>query len=240
MCRALGVSRQGYYQWRSRPASEHERRDAELKAKILAAWEKGRRVYGSPRVYRELARSGVSTSEKRVARLMRELGLRGVSRRSAKRADDREKRVARGDSPTDQVKRDFTADGPNELWLADITYVRTHQGWLYLAVVMDIWSRRVVGWSMGPHITAELADDALKMAIERRRPGKGCVHHTDHGSQYASLPARMPCMCVRLRDGRAARMCGHAPLPCLLFDSVRRAAAVYAAPPPGDLRCEER
>lgn len=187
MCRVLGVTRQGCYQWRRRPASAHDARDAELASEIRAAFEASRRTYGSPRVFARLRRDGVRTSEKRVARIMAERGMVGVSRRGAKSPDNREKRVRREDGAPDLVKRHFDADGPDQAWFADITYVRTYQGWLYLAVVMDMWSRRVVGWSMGDRIDARLADDALRMAIARRRPPDGCFHHSDHGSQYASL-----------------------------------------------------
>ena len=187
MCRVLGVSRQGYYQWRTRKPSAHDERDAELAAEVRRVWEQSRRTYGSPRVFAQLRRDGVATSEKRVARIMAERGWAGVSRRCAKSPDRREKRVSGKDGAPDLVKRKFSADGPDQAWFADITYVRTLQGWLYLAVVMDIWSRRIVGWSMGDRIDAALADDALRMAIARRRPADGCVHHSDHGSQYASL-----------------------------------------------------
>lgn len=186
MCRALGVTRQGYYQWLSRPQSAHDARDGQLSALVAEEFEGSRRIYGAPKILMRLRARGVRTSKKRVARIMRQLGIRGVTRACSKRPSG-EKRASKRDSADDLVKRDFSADGPNRAWFADITYVRTHQGWLYLAVVMDIWSRMVVGWSMGPEITAELADDALKMAIARRRPPKGCLHHTDHGSQYTSL-----------------------------------------------------
>ncbi len=187
MCRVLGVSRQGYCQWRRRPASGHALRDAELAGEMRRVWEGGRRIYGSPKVFMRLPREGVATSERRVARIMRERGWAGASRRCAKSPDDREKRVGRADGAPDLVRRRFDADGPDQAWFADITYVRTHQGWPYLAVVMDIWSRRIVGWSMGDRIDARLADDALRMAIARRRPPEGCLHHSDHGSQHASL-----------------------------------------------------
>ena len=186
MCRVLGVTRQGYYQWLARPVSAHDLRDAELAAEVAEVYEEGRRIYGAPKVFMRLRARGVSTSRKRVARLMRENGMRGVTRACAKRPTG-EKRASKQDSHEDLVGRDFTADGPNEAWFADITYVRTHQGWLYLAIVMDVWSRMIVGWSMGPRITAELADDALRMAIARRRPAEGCIHHSDHGAQYVSL-----------------------------------------------------
>ena len=187
MRRVPHVSRQGYYQWKRRRPSAHAVRDAELASEISRVWEESRRIYGAPKVFRHLSKEGVSTSRKRVARIMRERGWVGVSRRCAKSPDNREKRVSRKDGAPDLVKRHFDADGPDQAWFADITYVRTHQGWLYLAVVMDIWSRMIVGWSMGDRIDARLADDALRMAIARRRPQEGCLHHSDHGSQYASL-----------------------------------------------------
>jgi putative transposase len=186
MCKVLEVTRQGYYQWLSRPESAHEARDRELAAAISEQWEASRRIYGAPKLHAALARAGVRTSRKRVARLMRQAGMRGVTRACARRPSG-EKRAARRDSAADLVRRDFSADGPDRAWFADITYVRTRQGWLYLAVVFDIWSRMVVGWAMGPGITAELADEALRMAVARRRPPEGCVHHSDHGSQYTSL-----------------------------------------------------
>lgn len=186
MCRALGVTRQGYHAWAKRPASAHDRRDLELARLIGDEYEASRGIYGAPKVFMMLRRKGVSTSRKRVARIMREYGWRGVTRACAKRPSG-EKRVRAQESPDDLVGRDFTADGPNQAWFADITYVRTSQGWLYLAAVMDVWSRMVVGWSMGPRMTAELADDALKMAIARRNPPEGCIHHSDHGAQYVSL-----------------------------------------------------
>ncbi len=186
MCRALGVTRQGYYQWLSRPQSAHDERDAELAGLVAEEFEASRGIYGAPKILMRLRARGQSASKKRVARLMREMGIRGVTRACAKRPSG-EKRTPKRDSAEDLVGRAFEADGPNEAWFADITYVRTRQGWLYLAVVMDIWSRMVVGWSMGPNITAQLADDALRMALARRRPAAGCVHHSDHGSQYASL-----------------------------------------------------
>lgn len=187
MCRVLGVTRQGYYQWRSRKPSAHDVRDAELAARIRAVYDMSRRTYGSTRVFAQLRRDGVVTSEKRVARIMAGLGMAGASRRRAKSPDGGEKRVRRADGAPDLVKRKFRADGPDQAWFADITYVRTHRGWLYLAIVMDIWSRRIVGWAMGDRIDARLADDALTMAISRRRPADGCLHHSDHGSVYASL-----------------------------------------------------
>lgn len=188
MCSALKVTRQGYYAWRSRGPSGRDLRDAELAGEISEVYESSRRVYGAPKVHAELRRRGVRVSRKRVARVMRENGWAGATRGCAKRPRGGAKPAApQANAAPDLVRRDFSADGPNRAWFADITYVRTHQGWLYLAVVMDIWSGMIVGWSMSGRMTAELADDALKMAIARRRPPAGCVHHSDHGSQYASL-----------------------------------------------------
>lgn len=188
MCSALGVTRQGYYAWRKRGASAHDLADAELAAGISEIYEASRGVYGAPKVFAELKRAGVRTSRKRVARIMRDNGLVGTTRGCAKRPKGEARRAAaQANAAPDLVKRDFSADGPDRVWFADITYVRTHQGWLYLAVVMDIWSRKIVGWSMSARMTAELADDALRMAVARRRPPEGCVHHSDHGSQYVSL-----------------------------------------------------
>ena len=188
MCSALKVTRQGYYAWRSRGPSAHDLRDAELAEAIGGAYGRGRGHFGAPKVFAELRRAGVRTPRKRVARIMRENGLAGTTRGCAKRPKGEPRQAApQANAAPDLVGRDFSADGPDRAWFADITYVRTRQGWPCLAVVMDIWSRKVVGWSMSARMTEELADDALKMAIARRRPPAGCVHHSDHGSQYVSL-----------------------------------------------------
>lgn len=182
MCAVMRVTRQGYYAWKSRPPSAHAMRDEELAELISQVRAEVRNIYGAPKTFMRLRALGVRTSRKRVARIMRERGWRGVTRACAKRPSG-EKRASRRESALDLVGRRFEADGPNMAWFADITYVKTRQGWLYLALVMDIWSRRIAVWSMGPNITAELADEALA----RRNPPEGCVHHSDHGSQYVSL-----------------------------------------------------
>ena len=188
MCAALKVSRQGYRARRRRPPSAHDLRDAELTEGISEIDAASRGIYGAPKVFAELRRAGERTSRKRVARIMRENGWTGTTRGCARRPKgDRKPAAPQPNAAPDLVRREFAADGPNRAWFADITYVRTHQGWLYLAVVMDIWSRMIVGWSMSDRMTAELADGALRMAIARRRPKPGCVHHSDHGSQYVSL-----------------------------------------------------
>lgn len=188
MCRALHVTRQGYHAWRKRRPSAHDERDAELAGKISEIYAASRGIYGAPKVLAELRRAGESTSRKRVARIMRENGWVGTTRGCAKRPKGEARAAAlQANSAPDLVRREFSADGPNRARFADIAYVRTHRGWPCLAVVMDIWSRMIVGWSMSDRMTAGLADDALRMTIARRRPKGGCIHHSDHGSQYVSL-----------------------------------------------------
>lgn len=184
MCRVLRVTRQGYYAWKSRPQSEHDKRDGELLEAIEKIHAEHRFLYGAPRIHALLKRKGIAVSKKRVARIMAQNNLRGVSKRP-KPKQNRQNRER--EDALDLVKRDFSAVAPNKVWFADITYVRTHQGWLYLAVVFDIFSRMIVGWSMADRMDAKLADDALRMGIERRNPDAGLIHHSDHGSQYCSL-----------------------------------------------------
>ena len=187
MCAALKVTGQGYCAWRSRGPSAHDLRDAELAAMASVIHSASGGVYGAPKVFAEIRKAGVRTSRKRAARIMTENGLAGTTRGCARRPKGAVKPAApQAGAAPDLVGRDFSADGPNGAWFADITYVRTHQGWLYLAVVMDMWSRRIVGWSMSPRIDASLADDALKLAVARRRPPAGCVRRSDHGSRYVS------------------------------------------------------
>ena len=189
MCSALKVTRQGCYAWRSRGPSARDERDAELASRITGIHAAGRGTCGAPKVFAELRRYGVRTSRRLVARIMRENGLSGTARGCARRPKGGEKPAApQANAAPDPVKRDFSADGPDEARFAGITCVRTHQGWLYLAVVMDIWSRRIVGWSMSARMTAELADDALRMAIAGRRPPRGRIRHSDHGPRHASPP----------------------------------------------------
>ena len=185
MCRVLGLSPSGYYDWLHRPPSERERRDDALKVRIKGIWSESDETYGGPRIQAALRAEGWRVSRKRVARLMRELGIEGVTRRRFKTGTT--KRDSQARPAPDLVNRDFSAEGPDRLWVADITYVPTWAGWLYLAVVLDAWSRRIVGWAMATHMKAELVDDALDMAIRRREPKEGVVHHSDRGSQYTSL-----------------------------------------------------
>jgi putative transposase len=183
MCRALGVSPSGYYAWRSRPLSARGQADAELTVRIRAIHERSRGTYGAPRIHFELASEGIHVSRKRVARLMRAAGLEGVSRRKGWKTTvrDDEARPA-----PDLVEREFAADGPDRLWVADITYLPTWAGFLFLAVVVDAWSRRVVGWAMETHLRTDLVLEALNMAVGQRQP-HGVVHHSDQGCQYTSI-----------------------------------------------------
>jgi putative transposase len=184
LCRALGVSLSGYYAWRSRGPSARERSDAELAAKIRRSHARSRGTYGVPRVHADLAAAGCHVSRKRVARLMRRDHLAGVHRRRFVRTTIRDENAALF---PDLVNRDFTATGPDRLWVADITALPTRSGSCYLASIVDAWSRRVVGWSMATHLRTELVTAALDAALVRRRPVDGLVHHSDHGTQYTSL-----------------------------------------------------
>ena len=188
MCSALKVTRQGYHAWRRRPPSARDRRDAEPSAKISEIYAASRGVYGAPKAFAELRRRGERASRKRAARPMRGSGRTGTTRGCAGRPKGEGRAAApQANAAPDLVRRDLSADGPDGARFAGITYARTHQGWPCLAVVMGIWSRMAVGRSMSDRMGAELADDALKMAIARRRPGKGRAHRSDHGSRYASL-----------------------------------------------------
>jgi len=186
LCSVLNVSRQGYWAWTKRAPSHRRREDERLKPRILAAWKESDQTYGAPRLHAELRLgSGVRVGKKRVARLMRELEIHGVSRRRGRvRTTVPDKRAA---PAPDLVNRDFTAAKPDQTWVADITYVPTHEGWLFLAAVMDLYSRKIVGWSMREDLEAPLVVDAISMAIARRRPQPGLIHHSDRGSQYTSI-----------------------------------------------------
>jgi putative transposase len=183
MCRVLEVSRSGYYAWLHRKPSERTKQDAELTVEILRSHTASRRTYGAPRIQADLVDRGYSVSKKRVARLMREALVEGVTRRSKRVTTIRDEQAR---PAPDLVDRDFSATGPDQLWVADITYVPTLDGHLYLAVVLDAWSRRIVGWSMQDHLLTELVVEALDMAIARRRPTE-VIHHSDQGCQYTSF-----------------------------------------------------
>jgi putative transposase len=184
LCSVLAVSRSGFHAWERRPPSDRDLADAWLMERIVEIHRESRGTYGVRRVHAALAHRGVRVGRKRVERLMRNQGLSGLVPKRFRRTTIRVPGVRVAD---DLVDRDFQPAAPNELWCADIKYVRTWQGWLYLAAVMDCYSRRIVGWSMRTDLEAELVVDALEMAIARRRPQAGLVHHSDQGSQYVSL-----------------------------------------------------
>ena len=182
MCRLLEVSPSAYYAWRGRPESQRVREDRRLLMEIRAIHSAKREVYGSPRIHAELKAQGLRLGEKRVARLMCENGIRAKQKRKFKVTTD-----SKHSHPValNLLARDFEATAPNQKWAADITYIPTTEGWLYLAAIMDLYSRMIVGWSMSSRMTRRPVLDALDMAVGRRRPGPGLLHHSDRGSQYA-------------------------------------------------------
>ena len=183
MCRVLAVSASGYYAWLKRPPSARARADAALTARIRAVHQYSRGTYGAPRIHQELLAAEIRTGCKRIARLMRTAGLKGASRRRWMVTTVREQNHR---PAPDLVNRNFAASAPNCVWVADITYIPTWAGFLYLAVVLDVFSRRIVGWAMATHLRTELVLAALNMAIGQRRPA-AVIHHSDQGSQYTAL-----------------------------------------------------
>jgi putative transposase len=189
MSKTLGVSRSGFYAWRERAASARSKADAALTARIRAIHKASSQTYGAPRIHAELVDDGVRVGRKRVERLMKTAGIAGVSRRKSARTTARDERLR---PASDLVDRNFHADEPNRLWVADITYVPTWAGFLYLAVVLDAFSRRIVGWAMGHDLKAQLVLDAMNMALTQRRP-VAVIHHSDQGSQYTSIAFGLRC-----------------------------------------------
>jgi putative transposase len=189
MCRMLEISTSGYYAWATRPPSARKIADLLLGDRIEANWRDSRETYGRPRIQADLVDEGIHVSDKRVARLMQERRIHGASRRKGFKTTvrDRDARPA-----PDLVDRKFTATAPNQLWVADITYVPTWSGFLFVAIILDVYSRRVVGWAMATHLRTELVLDALNMAIYRRNP-TNVIHHSDQGTQYTSIAFSLRC-----------------------------------------------
>lgn len=184
MCKMLKVSASGYYDWRQRPPSERAQANQQLLKAIRRAHEASRRTYGSPRIRAALRREGIAAGKHRIARLMRENGLEG---KAPKRKRPRTtQRITGVRVAPNLLAQNFTASKPNEKWLADITYINTLEGWLYLAVVLDLYARPVVGWAMDTHLEASLVERALLMALGHRLPEPDLIHHSDQGSQYSS------------------------------------------------------
>ncbi len=196
MCRVLGVSASGYYAWQSRPPSKRAIADRVLTERIRTIHGASDGVYGSPNIHAELRDEGTRVGRKRVARLMRQAGIRGVSRRRGfvvTTQRDPKQRPA-----PDLVKRQFIAARANELWVADMTYVPTWTGFIFLAIVLDVWSRRIVGWAIGEHMSSDLVLAALNMAVAQRRPVE-VIHHSDQGSQYTSIAFGQRCRKLGVR-----------------------------------------
>jgi putative transposase len=197
MCDVLGVSPAGYYAWRARPESRRAADNRQLVDDIKRVHRDACERYGSPRIHAELRAQGRGVSRGRIERLMRRHGIRAIMARPRRmRTTD-----SRHDFPIapNLIERNFTADALNRIWLADITYVETYQGWLYLATVMDLYSRKIVGWAMADHLRADLPLAALAMAIAAQRPGAGLIHHSDRGVQYASAEYRKMMQLAGLR-----------------------------------------
>ena len=183
MCEVLKVSRSGYYAWLRRPESKRKQNDKVLLQEISAIYQESHRTYGSPRIYRELKRRGRNHGKKRIARLMRKDGLRAKTKRKFKMTTDYKHNLP---VAPNLLNREFTPKEPNQAWASDITYIWTAEGWLYLAVVMDLFSRAILGWSMSERMTRSLVIDAFIMVAKRYHPPPGLLHHSDRGSQYAS------------------------------------------------------
>lgn len=183
MCHVLEVSRQAYYAWLKKPNSARQLKDEELLIDIKNIYLKSFKTYGSPRVYKELKKRKIKCSERRIARLMKENNIVSIHKKKFVNTTNSKHNLP---VASNVLNRKFHADQPNQVWVADITYIPTREGWLYLAAILDIYSRKIVGWAMGGRITTELITKALKMAIHNRRPGAGLIHHSDRGCQYAS------------------------------------------------------
>ena len=237
MCRVLEVSTSGYYAWRSREKSERARRDEALTSSIARAHRESRGTYGAPRVLAELQEQGERVGRKRVARLMREANLQGVSRRRWIRTTRRDPKAR---PAPDLVDRKFVANGPNQLWVADMTYIPTLAGFLYLAVVLDVWSRKIVGWAFSARMVTQIVLEALEMAVDQRGPIQDVIHHSDQGCQYTSIEFGKRCREAGVRPSMGSvgdcydnAMCESffATLECELLDRTRfadRASAELA------------
>ena len=204
MCDVLGVKRSGYYAWKKRPLSPRAKANEDLLEQIREAFEVCRKVYGSPRIWRYLVRKGRSCGRHRVARLMRQAHL--VAKRAYRRHPQTTQPYPGARTAPNLLNQEFSASRPNEKWVGDITYIDTAEGWLYLASILDLYSRRVVGWSMADCMDVSLVENAWKMAVVNRQPGHNLLHHTDRGSQYTSetyreLLATKQCMVSMSRTG---------------------------------------
>jgi putative transposase len=183
LCSVLGVSQSGYFAWKGRPASRRQKEDLVLLAHIRAQFATSNETYGAPRMHAELTEEGLAVGRHRVARLMRDNGLKALQKRRYKKTTDSHHG---GPVAANLLDQDFACDGPDQKWGADISYIWTAEGWLYLAIVLDLYSRRIVGWATSDRLKKDLALNALRRAIALRNPRPGLVQHTDRGSQYCS------------------------------------------------------
>jgi transposase InsO family protein len=183
MCKVLNVSRSGFHTWLNRPESRRSLENRALEAKIRVLHSASHGIYGSPKIHQDLVDDGIRCGKNRVARIMRKAGIRSRTKKKFKATTN-----SRHNFPIapNLLNQDFNVDAPDRTWVGDITYIHTNEGWLYLAVLLDLFNREVVGWSASSRMTRQLAIDALQMAFDRRDPGKGLLHHSDRGSQYAS------------------------------------------------------
>jgi putative transposase len=226
MCRMLEVSTSGYYAWLMRPPSQRAQGDEIITARIRARWERSRKSYGAPRIHEDFKEAGERIGRKRIARLMKAAGIEGVTRRKGTFTTRRDKDAR---PAPDLIERNFAVAARDQLWVADITYIPTWAGFLYLAVVMDAWSRRIVGWAMATHLRTELVLDALNMAVSQRQPSN-VIHHSDQGSQYTSIDFGRRCKHAGIRPSMGTvadcydnAMCESffATLECELLDRTR-------------------
>jgi transposase InsO family protein len=203
MCHVLKVSRSGYYHWVEHPNSKRKIEDMDLKQKIVIIYYNSRRTYGSPRIHQKLLRGGYQVSKKRIERLMQELNICAVAKKKYRATTD-----SKHTQPVaaNHLNRNFRVNKPNQVWVADITYIYTQEGWLYLSTIMDLYSRKIIGWSLKNRITPDLVIEALNMAIKQRKPSSSLLLHSDRGSQYASycyqvLLKRYGILCSMSRKG---------------------------------------
>jgi putative transposase len=202
LCRVLGVSASAYYEWQREQESTHARRDSELRGAVREVFTKFKGRYGAPRIERELRKKGIRVSRKRVARLMREEGIRAKSARKYKATTDSNHRLP---IAPNLLERRFDVDEPNKVWVSDITYLWTRQGWMYLVVIIDLFSRKVVGWSLAERMAASLVCNAFDAAVRQRRPPPGLIFHSDRGSQYASKAFRRRLWRYRMRQSMSRK-----------------------------------
>jgi putative transposase len=187
MCRVIEASRSGYYRWKKQPQSRRQKENEKILMEIREAHKKSRRAYGSPRIVEDLKAKGMNCGKHRVARLMKINGIVGKAKKKFKATTDSKHNLPVAEN---LLKQNFEAEKPNTVWTSDITYVWTSEGWLYLAVILDLFSRQVVGWAMSDRLTSDFVVKALYQAIERRHPASGCILHSDRGIQYASADFR--------------------------------------------------